>query len=102
MGITGISEMNKLVSDVNALVGNYIDTHVYNLDDWELRGESVGNGSLCTIVAEGELYHLLNGYRRATKRDVSYEKLDKLAAKYGCYVEQGFAWSWHFYRKDFA
>jgi hypothetical protein len=44
------------------------------------------------FVAEGELYYALNGqHGREVKTAIK-----KIAEKHGCYIEQGFGWSWHF------
>ena len=78
-------------------VARYKDARVYSQAEWDARNEPIGGRSLMTIVAEGELYGILNGHYRAGARDVSLERLTEWAQKHGLYIEQGYGWSWHFY-----
>ena len=52
---------------------------------------------MLTLVAEGELNHILNGYRPGLARDVKLADLNAFAERHGLFVEQGYGWSWHFY-----
>ena len=89
--------MRQLVDDIRKAVSKYKDVFVHDKDSWMERGESIGKESLCTITAEGELYHILNGNNRPKANDMTEHKLDDIARRHGCYIEQGNSWSWPFY-----
>jgi hypothetical protein len=78
-------------------VARYRDARVYTRAEWAARNEPIGNGSVLTLVAEGELNHILNGYRPGLARDVKLADLNAFAERHGLFVEQGYGWSWHFY-----
>lgn len=92
-----MAKTKTLLTELQNATKHYLDVRVYDQEAWAGRGETIGRGSVLTLVAEGTLNHILNGHFRPTNFDLSNKKLDKLANKYGCYVEQGFSWSWHFY-----
>lgn len=87
----------ELKKDIQSEIVEYIDVNVYDCESWKKRNESIGSSSVCTLVAEGKLNHILNGYIKPSGKDLTLEILQKIAKKHGCYVEQGYAWSWHFY-----
>ena len=87
----------ELKKDIQSEIVEYIDVNVYDCESWKKRNESIGYSSVCTLVAEGKLNHILNGYIKPSGKDLTLEILQKIAKKHGCYVEQGYAWSWHFY-----
>jgi len=89
--------MADLLKDVSKFVSKYNDTHTYSQIEWLARGEDMCANAEVSFVAEGELYHLLNGTnQRSVGHKKTWAKLKKIADKYNCYVEQGFSWSWHF------
>lgn len=85
----------KLFKAVDKFVSKYIDTKTYTADQWAEKEKDMAFGEV-VFIAEGELYHLLNGNRGKKEWDA----LDKIADKHGCYIEQGFHWSWHFCDKE--
>lgn len=82
---------NKLYEDVKKFISKYIDTAVYTKEQWEKKESTMRFGEV-VFIAEGDLYHALNGRHGQKER----EKINKIAAKHNCYIEQGFHWSWHF------
>lgn len=86
-----IKTRDKLLADVKKFVSKYMDTAVYTAEDWAKK-ESICQFGEVIFVAEGELYYALNGqHGREVKTAIK-----KIAEKHGCYIEQGFGWSWHF------
>jgi hypothetical protein len=88
-------KMRKVLDD---LARKYDDTNVYTQEEWADRGESMGEGSVFTLVCEGELHHLLNGYGKGRAGDMTVDKLNEVARKHGFWWDRGFSWSYHFYR----
>lgn len=75
-----------------------LDAKVYTRDEWAVRGEKYGNNALVTIAAEGAFYEMMNDpnvYEAKTQ-----EKFRAFIDQMGLWMEQGFAWSFHFYLKD--
>jgi hypothetical protein len=86
-----IKTRDKLLADVKKFVSKYCDTAVYTAEEWQKK-ESLMHFGEVVFVAEGELYYALNGqHGREVKTAIK-----KIAEKHGCYIEQGFGWSWHF------
>ena len=81
----------KLFKAVDKFVSKYIDTKAYTAEQWEEKEKDMAFGEV-VFVAEGLLYHLLNG----GNGEKEWAKLNKIAADHGCHIEQGFHWSWHF------
>lgn len=86
---------NDLLEDVKKFIGKYIDTKAYTKEEWQKK-ESLMHFGEVVFVAEGELYHALNGQHGRKEKDA----IKKIADKHGCYIEQGFHWSWHFCKKE--
>lgn len=95
MAICDEKKMRKVLDD---LARKYDDTNVYTQEGWAARGESMGDGSVFTLVCEGELYQLLNGYSKPAGDDMTVDKLNEVARKHGFWWDRGFDWSYHFYR----
>lgn len=70
------------------------DVHFYSKSQWQARGEPFGNEAPLSMTFEGPLYDALNygewGWR---VRD----ELETLVHSHGFWMEQGYAWSAHFY-----
>jgi hypothetical protein len=85
----------SLFKAVQKFVSKYIDTKTYTAEEWKAKEGEMAFGDV-VFIAEGELYHLLNNSR--SKKE--WNALHKIAEKHGCYIEQGFHWSWHFCDKE--
>ena len=75
---------------------NY-DVSYYTKDEWEDRGESVGNGASLTIVGEGALYmtfNLLGNWIECTK---TIDEFGIVLERHGYWYELGHHWSIHLY-----
>lgn len=60
--------------------------------------EYVANPHILTMVFEGTLYEILNGYYPGwTKMEYEFQKIFE---KYGCYYEMGHAWDLTVYEKE--
>jgi hypothetical protein len=88
----------KMLEVLNGLAEKYEDTKIYSKEEWADRNEKVGNGSTFTLICEGPLYELLNGYIPAGKDDMDVDRLNKVAKEHGFWWDRGFDWSYHFYR----
>tara|TARA_R110000744_G_scaffold30349_1_gene71892 strand:- start:282 stop:602 length:321 start_codon:yes stop_codon:yes gene_type:complete len=63
--------------------------------EWKDRGEPHGNGSYLTLVSEGWWSETQNYGTDKWKNHTEWiEELSKV----GWYTEQGFHWTWHFYK----
>ena len=70
------------------------DALIYSSKGWADRGESMGKGSLFTIVTDGSpLYELTNEHFDHPL----YHELERLQDKLGVYHELGYGWTMHFY-----
>jgi len=95
-----LKEEEKLFNRVKRFASAYEDTHVFTAAQWAIKEEENLFGEV-VLVAEGELYHLLNVTNsRTAVRNKMRKKLNKILEKYDYYVEQGFHWSWHFCKKQ--
>ena len=56
-------------------------------------------GEILCMTFEGPLYECINGYSGAYGGKI-VEGLMKIFEKYGCYYEQGYAWSLALYQED--
>lgn len=90
-----IKTEDKLFKDVQAYVSKFIDTKVYSREQWEKKESTMFFGEVI-FVAEGELSYALNGQHGLKEKAA----IKKIAEKHGCYIEQGFLWSWHFIKKE--
>lgn len=66
------------------------DLKFYSQAEWKARKEEVCDDAILHLISEGPLYSLCNGptYYNDLLRD--------FGIYHGWYVEQGYAWSWHF------
>jgi hypothetical protein len=71
-----------------------IDVTWYSKTAWRERGEPYGNEAVLSLTFEGPLYDALNyGEYRWRNRN----ELDEITRRHGFFMEQGYAWSIHFY-----
>lgn len=58
--------------------------------------EYYNHDHIISMIFEGPLYHVINGYRSGSEKIV--KKLEKIFNKYGCWSEHGYAWSLTLYQ----
>jgi hypothetical protein len=76
---------------------NY-DVRCYTQEEWEARGETVGNGSPFVVTMDGcPLYDVLNFYVGAKLFDKTREELDAIFEEYGFHFELCHSWSFALY-----
>lgn len=73
------------------------DVNVYTPKQWAARGEPYGEGALFTLTAEGAFNHLMNA-PESREDDMLIAEFNGLLRRLDLRYEQGFAWSFHFYR----
>jgi hypothetical protein len=73
------------------------DAHVHSAAAWKKRGETVCFDADLHLTAEGAFYAVFNHPSGAADHRLVKEFI-ALIENAGYYYEQGFAWSWHFYR----
>ena len=86
-----IKTRDKLLEDVKKFISKYPDTCAYTSEEWAKKESQCHFGEVI-FVAEGQLYHALNGQDGKKEKDA----IIKIARKHYCYIMQGFHWSWHF------
>jgi len=75
------------------------DVHLYTPEAWARRGEPYGRNAIFTITAEGPLNHLINAPETREDRRL-IASLNRLLERRGLWYEQGYSWSFHFYRDE--
>lgn len=96
--VTRIADVKKKLEKWMKAHRVSMDAHVYIRDEWEKRGEKYGNNALITITAEGPFYGMMND---PNPYDVkTQEKFRAFYDQLGLFMEQGYAWTFHFYAKD--
>lgn len=76
------------------------DVFFYSAADWQKRGEEYGNTAPLTVTFEGTLNHVLNYPRSEEDVRLYREFMEEIPERHGFYVEQGYAWSAHFYQTE--
>lgn len=72
------------------------DVAILSTEEWAARGEPYGNKAVLSMTFEGGLYELLN-YPCGRGAFELGDKFRALGEDLGLYMEQGFAWSGHWY-----
>lgn len=94
-------EAAQLLKEVKALLAEHLpdggDVSFYGKEAWKKKEGEDGVGSGCELafISEGSLYHLLNG----RGGQMLFGKIQELAKRHGMYMDQGFHWSWHFFKR---
>jgi len=92
--------VDGLVADIKSYLkseGIGGDVTLFGKGAWAARNERVGENCELALIAEGELNHLLNGHRQGGT-DV-YHAIEGIAKRHGFFMEQGYSYSWHFYKR---
>lgn len=77
------------------------DASVYTPEQWQRRGEDVGNDAILSLASEGPFSAAMNGYDDPGPEDEDVVELfNGFLAGFGLHYEMGFSWSWHFYTQD--
>jgi hypothetical protein len=98
--ITGLHKLKEAIqtwAEKNTL---WYDCHWYTTDQWTARREEVGLNAHLHLVAEGSLNHCLNGHYKEDSE--LRQEFYAIAEECRFHVEQGYSWTWHFYRQGIA
>ena len=83
--------------DYRQLSGNH---HFYTREQWNARGETIGNNASLTLVTEGRLQRALCGYCDDSAE--IEEELQKICDRNDWHYEIGYSWSIHFYEYSYV
>jgi hypothetical protein len=92
---------DKLKESVEKWIGKWKlggDSSFYTPKQWQEKGEEIGAYADLTLVCEGSLNHVLNGY--ASDSNHLIDDFNRVVNEAGYWWEWGFSWSVHFYKKD--
>lgn len=70
---------------------------IMSADEWSDRGETVGRGSVLTLILEESSLHTVLNYPETKFAFTICDEFHQLGKEQGYWVELGFSWSAHFY-----
>jgi hypothetical protein len=74
------------------------DNHFYTTKEWQDKGEEIGSYADLTLVCEGNLNYVLNGYSSDSRHLI--DDFNRVVNTSGYWWEWGFSWSVHFYKME--